>query len=312
VVDTTVTASPIKYPTDVNLLETCRTKCVKAIRKAEKTGLAGQRRRTYRRKARREYLRHQKLGRRSKKERRKMQKKLVRYTRRNLAQLGDCIEMLKLSAVTKEETRLLSHLEDVHRKTSSILAQQEQLARGKSVKGRIVSFHHQEVRPMVRGKYPVSVEFGKKNLLVEKDGFLELAGSYHDNVSDTTLMEETLTFCEDTYQETPEGVGADRGFHSPGNRAACEKRGLKRIGIQRKGKPSKNEIHEPWEERIRRRRCGIEAHISLAKRCYGLDRANYRIENGEEMWARMGLVAMNLKRAVRTIPKKMEKLKDCG
>jgi IS5 family transposase len=312
VVDTTVTASPVKYPTDVELLETCRTKCVKAIREAEKTGLSGQRHRTHRRKARREYLRHQKLGRKSKRERRKMQKKLVRYTRRNLAQLGDCIETLKPSAVTKEERKLLSHLEDVHRKTSSILAQQERLVCGKPVKGRIVSFHHQEVRPMVRGKYPVSVEFGRKNLLVEKDGFLELAGSFSDNVSDATLMEATLSFCEYAYGETPEGVGADRGFHSPGNRAACEKRGLKRIGIQRKGKPRKNEVREPWEERTRRRRSGIEGRISLAKRCYGLDRANYRIENGEEIWTRMGLIAMNLKRAVRTNPKKTKKLKACG
>jgi len=295
-----VTASPIKFPTDVDLLETCRTKCVKAIKKAEKTGLVEKRHRTHKRKARREYLRHQKLGRKSKKQRKKMQKKLVRYTRRNMAQLGECIDRLKSSAKTKEQTRLLSHLEDVHRKTSSILAQQEKLAQGKAVKNRIVSFHNQEVRPMVRGKYPVSVEFGNKNLLVEKDGYLELAGSYHDNVSDTTLMETTLSYCEETYHQTPEGVGADRGFHSPNNRNACEKRNLKRIGIQRKGKPKKKEIRQSWEEPMRRRRCGIEARISLAKRCYGMDRANYRVKNGEEMWVRLGLVAMNLKRAVKT------------
>lgn len=183
-------------------------------------------------------------------------------------------------------------------KAAAVLEQQERLCKGKQVSNRIVSFHHQEVRPMVCGKYPVAVEFGAKSLLVEKDGYLELAGCYYENVSDTQLMEQALSFCENAYSETPKGAGADRGFHSPTNREACESRKMERIGIQKKGKPPKiRKKKAPWEERIRKRRCGIEGHISVAKRCYGLDCANYRRENGEEMWSRLGLSMMNLKKA---------------
>jgi hypothetical protein len=37
-VDTTVVESPVKYPTDINLLETCREKCVEAIDEGRKSG----------------------------------------------------------------------------------------------------------------------------------------------------------------------------------------------------------------------------------------------------------------------------------
>ncbi|MBU0699828.1 transposase [bacterium] len=50
--------------------------------------------------------------------------------------------------------------------------------------------------------------------------------------------------------------------------------------------------------RLQRLKCAIEAKISLAKRKYGLNRINYRIQNGEEIWIRMGLLAMNLKKAM--------------
>ena len=227
---------------------------------------------------------------------------MLRYARRNHLQLKDCINGLKSSGfenLTPKEKKLLKEMEDKFNKTANILDQQERLAKGRKVKDRIVSFHNQNVRPMVRGKYPVNVEFGKKNLFIEKDGFLELAGSYYDNVSDTKLMETALEFHEEVYGESAEGVGADRRFHSPANRKACEKRSMKRIGIQRKGKPKKSKKKESWEERMRRRRCGIEGHISVGKRRYGLDRAEYRIPDGEEIWVRMGLVVMNLKRAVK-------------
>jgi transposase, IS5 family len=275
---------------------------VDAIEEAEKTHYVNKKHRTRKRKARKDYLLHQKLGRKSKRQRRKMQKKALRYVKRNLKQLDECISDLKKheQELTKNEKKTLARLEDIKTKTSSIAEQQEQLSKNKTVSNRIVSFHHQEVRPMVRGKFPISVEFGKKNLLVEKDGFLYLAGSFFDNVSDTTLMEQALEYCESNLSLSPEGIGADRGFHSLTNRESCKKRSMKRIGIQRKGRPKKCKpsTKEPWEERIRRRRCGIEGHISVAKRWYGLNRATYRIEDGEEMHSRLGLVVMNLKKAV--------------
>ncbi len=311
-VDTTVTESPVAYPTDVNLLETCRKKCVEIIKKSEKTGKVTKKYRTRCRKARRDYVRHQKLGRKSKKERKKMQKKMCRYVKRNLNQVCECIKEMKSQEqnLNKDEKKILSKLELVKERTSKILEQQEKLCKNEKVKERIVSFNNFSVRPMVRGKYPVSVEFGRKNLLIEKDGFLYLAGSFSENLSDQTLMETAISFCEETFGETPLGVGADRGFYSPGNRKACESRGIKRIGIQKKGKLSekdKEREKSSWFVGLRRRRCGIEGYISVSKRRYGLDRAEYRIADGEEMWCRLGLIGMNLKKSFRLERKSAKK-----
>jgi hypothetical protein len=46
----------------------------------------------------------------------------------------------------------------------------------------------------------------------------------------------------------------------------------------------------------------MEGIIRLAKTRYGLDSVRYRIANGEEIWVRLGLMAMNLNTAL----KKME------
>ena len=68
---------------------------------------------------------------------------------------------------------------------------------------------------------------------------------------------------------------------------------LKRA-IENKGKSSYLQ-GKPFRERLRRLRCSIEARISLSKRRYGLDRIRYTMAQGEEMWVRLGLIAMNLK-----------------
>lgn len=46
----------------------------------------------------------------------------------------------------------------------------------------------------------------------------------------------------------------------------------------------------------------MEGIIGLAKNRFGLERVRYRISNGEEIWIRLGLMAMNLNTAL----KKME------
>ena len=59
--------------------------------------------------------------------------------------------------------------------------------------------------------------------------------------------------------------------------------GIAKIAIQPKGKIIRKRREHPFTRRLRRRRCAIEAKISLAKRRFGLDRINYRIAHGEKM-----------------------------
>jgi len=62
----------------------------------------------------------------------------------------------------------------------------------KEVKNRIVSVHQPHIRPMVRGKFPVDVEFGPKVLLNLDDDYLYLEDLHYKNVSDTHLLEKSI------------------------------------------------------------------------------------------------------------------------
>jgi hypothetical protein len=48
----------------------------------------------------------------------------------------------------------------------------------------------------------------------------------------------------------------------------------------------------------------MEGIIGLGKNRFGLDRVKYRIADGEEIWIRLGLMAMNLSTALRKMEAK--------
>ena len=164
---------------------------------------------------------------------------------------------------------------------------------------RIVSVHKANVRPMVRGKYPVEVEFGPKVLLNLQGGLLTLERTDFENTADNKLFQASIDGYRKRLGRLPSEVGADRGFWSKENQALAETLGIKKIAIENKGKSSHLK-GKPFRERLRRRRCAIEAQISLAKRKYGLDHCRYTRPGSEITWTRMGLLAMNLKAAFDT------------
>jgi transposase, IS5 family len=149
---------------------------------------------------------------------------------------------------------------------------------------------------MVRGKYPVEVEFGPKALLNLQSDSLFLEDIQFNNISDTHLLETSLQKYKERFGRYPTQLAADRGFWSKENRQLAQDYGIKKIAIENKGKSSYLK-GKPFRERLRRLRCKIEAKISLAKRKYGLNRCLYSIQGGEEIWARLGLLSMNLKMA---------------
>lgn len=297
VVDTTVVPSPIQYPTDVNLLEKSRKQLVKLIDKAKSLGAKSYR--TYKRVARRTFLRYQKLRRVSKNIRRKTQKKLLQFSRRNLEQLKDAIKVLqKSSKQDKFKKQFVAHSQKTVKKIRKLLEQQNQIYKGNHVQNRIVSLWAEHIRPMVRGKYPVDVEFGPKVLLSKVGDFLFFNEHFFDNVSDVNMLPVAIDDYKAKFNVIPSEFTADRGFYSRENVAFAKNSGINKVAIQPKGRSSSRDKPPPYTKRLQRLRSSIESKISLAKRKYGLDRINYRIPNGEEIWIRMGLLSMNLKAAI--------------
>lgn len=297
VTDTTVMPVNIAYPTDINLLDKIRRKAVEYIGKAKDFGAKTYR--TYQRTARKVVITYQKVRKHTIKSRRRVQKKLLQFSNRNIEQLNDAIKTSKESstpATQKPKEQFIKKAEQFLQTANNILAQQKQIYQNKKVTERIVSVQKTHVRPMVRGKYPVEVEFGPKILLNLQGDCLFLEDVQFNNVADSQLLEKSIQGYKERFGKMPTQLAADRGFWSKGNRQLAEDLGIKKIAIENKGK-SNYLKGQPFRERLRRLRCKIEAKISLAKRKHGLDRCLYSIEHGEEIWARLGLMTMNLKMA---------------
>lgn len=297
VTDTTVMPVNIAYPTDINLLDKIRRKAVEYLKQAKNFGAKTYR--TYQRTARKVTITYQKIRKHTIKSRRRVQKKLLQFSDRNIEQLNDAVKTAKESsrpANKNVKEQFIKKTETFLQTAQQILAQQKQIFQNKKVTERIVSVHKTHIRPMVRGKYPVEVEFGPKILLNLQGNCLFLEDVAFNNVADSQLLEKSIQCYKERFGKIPTQLAADRGFWSKGNRQLAEDLGIKKIAIENKGK-SNYLKGKPFRERLRRLRCKIEAKISLAKRKHGLDRCLYSIPHGEEMWARLGLMTMNLKMA---------------
>jgi transposase, IS5 family len=297
VCDTTVVPSDIAYPTDVSLLDKVRREAVHYLDTARQFGAKAYR--TYKRTARRVFITYQKIRHHTTQSRRRAQRKLLQFSRRNINQLKEAME-----TITADAHKITGNIQDKFIKetqcfldtASVIITQQKDVYHGLPVQERIVSVHKPHIRPMVRGKYPVEVEFGPKALLNLKNKCLFIESLNFANISDSSLLGTAIDAYKERFGAYPSQLSTDRGFWSKENYRLAEEKNISKIAIENKGKSSYL-AHKPFRERMRRLRCSIEAKISLAKRKYGLDRIRYHIAGGEEMWIRLGLIAMNLKTA---------------
>ena len=185
VTDTTVMPVNIAYPTDVTLLDKVRRQAIECLAKAKDFG--AQTYRTYQRTARRVVIMYQKVREHTVHMRRRVQKKLLQFSRRNIEQLTQAIKTVKVSAqnnVENTKEQFIRETEIFLKTANKILAQQKQIYHGQKVQERIVSVHKTHIRPMLRGKFPVDVEFGPKLLVNLQDDYLFLEDVQFNNVSD--------------------------------------------------------------------------------------------------------------------------------
>ena len=226
VCDTTVVPSNIAYPTDVSLLEKVHQKAVHYLKTAKELGAKTYR--TYKRTAQKVFVRYQKIRHHTIKSRRKVQKQLRQFAQRNIRQLEEALR--NIQAAIKNTGSQASDLIDKTKRqfsvkaqefldtASRILSQQKDIYREIPVKERIVSVHQPHLRPMVRGKYPVEVEFGPKILLNLKNNFLFLEQLSFNNTSDSQLLDISLKGYQERLGSLPTQLAADRGFWSKENR----------------------------------------------------------------------------------------------
>jgi len=251
--DATCTPSDIKYPTDLGLLNEARKHTERVIDQLYRTqkGKLKTKPRTYRKKARKDYLAIAKQKKPSRKKRTQAIKKQLQYLKRNLNHLEELIKLgANFTGLTRRDYQLLLVVQEIYRQQLWMFDHKKN-----SIEDRIVSLTQPYLRPIVRGKARQNTEFGAKISASYYDGFVFLdhlswdnfeerpravarrKGTRDDNESkDLKAQVEAFRNYTGHY---PESVHVDQIYRSRENRAWCKERGI-RISGPPLGRPKKS------------------------------------------------------------------------
>ena len=296
-VDATVFPEHLRYPTDTGLLNEARQWTVKQIKKLGSS--LGTKVRTYCRKAQKEYLSFSKKKNRSKKLIQRTRKSLLQYLRRNINQMESLLDKARQKGL-KIEQKVVTRLGVVRK----VFNQQYQMYRDKvhRIEDRIVSLHRPWTRPIVRGKSAIKeVEFGPKATLSYVDGFVFLDQLCSDNFPEAQRVEAQLEQYETLFGRKPSSMTADKIYGNLDNRCLLKEEEI-RDAFQPLGrKASQQNPATRWRKQKQRERNRIEGLFGHAKNHLGLDKIRYYIQDGPEIWVRLGLMSMNLQAAAKRV-----------
>jgi len=100
-----------------------------------------------------------------------------------------------------------------------------------------------------------------------------------------------------TFHITPYSAAFDKGYYTADNLTGLQNLGIRRVAIPKIGrlKPKERQRQNArWFKKLRRFRCGIEASISMLKRCFSLDRILSSGSAGTAIWVGFSLFSYNL------------------
>lgn len=261
--------------------------------------------RTYRQKARKEYLKVAKKKRPSKQKIRSGIKKQLQYLSRNLRHIK------KLSQVEEPgDKRPLTRLNKGMYKNLLVIAelyrQQKKMYDQKSnkVADRIVSISQPHGRPIVRGKASAEVEFGAKISVSMVDGYAFLEKLSWDSFNEAIELKNHIENYRRRFGYYPASVHVDKIYRNRENRNYCKER-----GIQISGPPLGRPPKDPKEYRRLLKgakesevvRIPIEGKFGNGKRKYGWSRISSKLKSTSETSIAITVLVMNLEKIRRDL-----------
>lgn len=300
--DATCTPADLRYPTDLGLLNEAREKLDEMIDTLHKTcGTAERRPRTYREKARKDYLNVSKQRKPRKNQLRKAVKKQLQYVRRNLGIVDRMLQRVTSGAepLGQRKQKLLETIR-------TLVDQQTVMYKTKthSVADRIVNLYQPHVRPIVRGKAGAAVEFGAKVAISLENGFSRIEKLSWNPYNEAGTLKETVESYKRRNGCYPEAILADRIYRNRDNLAYCKKYGI-RLSGPKLGRPVSKVLMKKAEKRIERQdaseRNSVEGKFGEGKRKYGLARIFAKLEETAECMIAMNFLVMNLERKLRVL-----------
>lgn len=300
ILDATCFPVDIQIPTDSRLLNDGREALEEIIDVLHAPHIGTCRKpRTYRQKARKEYLRFERKKTHSKREIRRIVGKRLGYVGRNLRAIEEMVQKSSLALLDARQYRNLLVVRELYR-------QQLEMYQTKthSTPYRIVSLHMPFVRPIVRGKKNANVEFGPKLAVSVINGFTFMEQLSFDAFNEGVTLQESAARYKEHHGCYPAVIDADKIYRNRENLRFCKEHGIRLSGPPL-GRPStdptvlRNQRRQEREDtKIRN---GVEGKFGEGKRFYGLDLIMTRLAESCDTVIAMQLFVMNLGRKLRSL-----------
>ncbi len=298
-VDATCAPEDITFPTDMKLLNKAREHSEQIIDDLHKHMPQGTKKpRTYRRKARKEFLSISKSKRVPKNKLRKSIRKQLGYLDRNLKNIAEQNKMVGLPHLSQQQYKTLLVISEVYRQQKCMYDH-----RSLRIDDRIVSINKPHVRPIKRGKAGSSTEFGAKISASVVEGFVFADRISWNNFNESTDLIDQINAYKARHGFYPESVHADKIYRTQGNRKFCKQHGIRMSGpkLGRPPKPTEENKAELKEASRQARqdeldRIPIEGKFGLGKRRYGLNRIMTKLSFTSKTSIAITFLVMNLEK----------------
>ena len=293
IVDATCAPSNIRYPQDVSLLNEARENA-ETLLDVLHDPADGKKPRTYRKRARKDYLKYTRCRKHTAKMTRKAIGKQLAYLRRDL----DAIDG-KLSLGKNLPPRQAERLDTIR----AVYEQQKYMYdnRTHSVPDRIVSVSQPFVRPIVRGKAGKPVEFGAKLDISVVDGWTRLECCSFDAYNEAGNLREMAERFRAREGHYPSRILADKIYRNRENLSYCKAHGI-RLSGPALGRPKKGETRDKAQDyRDECERVEVERRFSLAKRKCGMGLVTAKLRETAAHVIAMSVLVLNLRKIQRAL-----------
>ena len=296
IIDATCAPADITHPTDLKLVNKAREKTEAIIDRIHACDPErGSKPRTYRQKARRDYLKAAKMRRLSARQRRKAIKKQLGYLARNLKSINKLGERVGLSVLKNSLYRDLLVVQTIHQQQRALYLE------GKTrVPARIISVGQPHIRPIVRSKARAKSEFGAKISLSLEKGMCYLHRFSFEAYNECEDLIGQVEAYKQRHGVYPESVHADNTYRNSGNIRYCRQRGIRLSGARLRERFSwdlsdhNKQAHQDLVDRV-----AIEGKIGEAKRRYSLGLVMSKLPSTTITSIAVTIIAMNLNKLLR-------------
>ena len=288
IMDATCAPSNIRYPQDVSLLNEARENAEKLLDVLHDSS-DGKKPRTYRKRARKDYLKYARCRKHTAKMTRKAIGKQLGYLRRDLSAIEHKLSLGK--TLTARQTERLNTIRTIYEQQKYMYDH-----RTHSVPDRIVSVSQPFVRPIVRGKAGKPVEFGAKLDISVVDGWTRLEYCSFDAYNEAGNLKMMVERFREREGHYPSRILADKIYRNRENLSFCKEHGI-RLSGPALGRPKKGETRDKAQDyRDECERVEVERRFSLAKRKCGMGLVTAKLRETAAHAIAISILVLNLRK----------------